>query len=172
MGDIPGAPKEQDSIGKRNIKDKSKTSKEKVKISPGEHQRKKDSGEKTVKKSVGEKSSPRVWFSPSEYKLRQNLPPQLPRRPTDIYLTSHSEGKEEQVRASKLLQEGQVVWLHSIGSNIPKCITIVNKLSSDFDTLEVENFSHTWELSDNWSCLEEVGPRYNSGLHVRCRIVV
>jgi len=172
MGDIPGAAKEQDSIAKRNIKDKSKNNKEKVKTSPGEHQRKKGSGENSVKKATGEKNTPRVWFSPSEYKLRQNLPPQLPRRPTDIYLTSQSEGKEEQVRASKFLQEGKVVWFHSLGSNIPKCITIVNKLSTDFETLEVENFSHTWELSDNWSCPEEVGPRYNSGLHVRCRTVV
>jgi len=170
MGDIPGAPKEQDSIVK-NSKDKTKIKKGVVKTASEENTIKKENSGKSVKRSpASDKSLGRVWFSPAEYKLRQNLPPQLPRRPTDIYLTSHSEGKEEQDRACKLLQEGQFVWLHSLGANIPKCITIVSKLGKNFETLETETFSHNWELSDNWTCLEEVGPRYNSGLHVRCRI--
>ena len=175
MCDGPGVAKELEITGKRTNKEQDtsvkRNSKEKVKKSPGEKTGK-SSNDKTVRKSPSDKNS-RVWFSPAEYKLRQSLPPQLPRRPTDIYLTS-SEGRElveQQGRAAKLLQEGETVWIHSIGLNIPKCINIVNKLTKDLEKLEVDNFTHTWELSDNWTCLEEeVGPRYNSGLHARCRI--
>jgi len=135
---------------------------------------KKSPSDKTARPGKNIKNSaPRVWFSSAEYQLRKSLPPQLPRRPTDIYLAC-SEGRElleQQARAVKLLQEGDTVWLHSLGSNIPKCITLVNKLSQELEKLEVENFTHTWELSDNWASLEEeIGPRYNSGLHVKLKI--
>lgn len=176
MGDmVPGPPKEQDNTARRNTKEQvNRNNKEKVKKSSGENSAKKQNGEKAPRKSPNsDKNSARVWFSPTEFKLRQNLPPQLPKRPTDIYLSSNCEGKElveQQGRAIRLLQEGETVWLHSIGLNIPKCITLVNKLAKDFEKLEVDNFTQTWELSDNWASLEEVGPRYNSGLHVRCRI--
>jgi len=120
------------------------------------------------------KNTARVWFSTPEYQTRQNLPAQLPRRITDIYLASYSEGKELvelQARAIKLLQEKETVWIHSLGPNIPKCITLVNLLSREVEKLEVDSFTQTWELSDNWASLEqEAGPRYNSGLHVRCKI--
>jgi len=171
MGDVPDVAKDQGIAVNKSNKDK-------VKRTPaGDKTVKRPNSEKAVKKSPSDKNnknSTRVWFSPAEYKLRQSLPPQLPRRPTDIYLTS-GEGREvldQQGRAIKLLQEGETVWLHSIGLNIPKCITFVNKLKKDLDKLEVDSFTHTWELSDNWASLEEeVGQRYNSGLHVRCKVV-
>jgi len=160
MSDIPpGVAKDQSISANKESK------KDKVKKSPSD---------KTAKSGKNNKNlAPRVWFSPAEYQLRKCLPPQLPRRPTDIYLAV-SEGRElveQQGRAVKLLQEGDTVWLHSLGSNIPKCITIVNNLSRELENLELDNFTHTWELSDNWESLEEeIGPRFNSGLHVRLRV--
>jgi len=160
MGDGPGGAKDQATPAKKN-------NKEKVKKSPSEKT-------PTGRQDKNNKNTARVWFSTAEYQLRQSLPPQLPRRPTDIYLASSSEGRElveQQGRAIKLLQENETVWLHSLGSNIPKCITLVNTLSREVDKLEVDSFTQTWELSDNWGSLEEeVGPRYNSGLHVRCKV--
>ena len=107
---------------------------------------------------------------------RQNLPAQLPRRNADIYLASNSEGKElveQQARAIKPLQEKETVWIHSLGPHIPKCITLVNLLTRELEKLVVDSFTQTWELSDNWGSLEqETGPRYNSGLHVRCNTQV
>ena len=107
---------------------------------------------------------------------RQNLPAQLPRRNADIYLASNSEGKElveQQARAIKPLQEKEAVWIHSLGPHIPKCITLVNLLTRELEKLVVDSFTQTWELSDNWGSLEqETGPRYNSGLHVRCNTQV
>eukprot|EP00092_Neocalanus_flemingeri_P024315 GFUD01026371.1.p1 GENE.GFUD01026371.1~~GFUD01026371.1.p1 ORF type:complete len:162 (+),score=72.98 GFUD01026371.1:122-607(+) len=158
MGDGPGGSKDQAISANKEHR----SNKEKVKKSPSE------------KSARPDKNTSRVWFSPAEYQLRQSLPPQLPRRPTDIYLTSNCEKRELlefQDRAIRLLQEGDTVWLHSLGSNISNCITLTNTLSKELTKLEVDSFTQTWELSDNWGSVEEeVGPRYNSGLHVRCRV--
>ena len=138
MGDGPDVAKDQGIPVNKSNKDK-------VKRTPaGDKTVKKPNGEKAVKKPPSDKNkknASRVWFSPAEYKLRQSLPPQLPRRPTDIYLTS-GEGREvvdQQRRAIKLLQEGETVWLHSIGLNIPKCITLVNKLTKDLEYSKKED---------------------------------
>jgi len=120
------------------------------------------------------RSTSRVWFSPSEYKLRQSLPSHLPKRPTDIYLSGlndYKELSELHERAKKLLREGETVWIHSIGSNIAKGITFVNKLVKDCEGLEFESYTHSWELTDNWGPRsEDTGPKYNSGLHIRCKL--
>jgi len=117
----------------------------------------------------------KVWFSPSEFKLRQTLSSQLPKRPTDIYIFACTEGKDLldlQQRAIKLLLGKDTVWVHGIGVNIPKCITLVNLLQKELDSLEVESFSRSWELTENWSNLDRsTTHKYNSGLHIKCKLL-
>jgi len=125
-------------------------------------------GVKEVKKRNNQKSKKidKIWFSETEFKRRQNLPEDLPRRPTDIYLISTDFVPEQYQRALRLLRH-EAVWIHSLGSNIPVAITFLNKLKAELteDKLEVETWSHTWQgLSDHWECRNGV---VNSGLHFK-----
>jgi len=125
----------------------------------------------TKKKNSKEKKSPvnknnqTFWFSDLEFKTRQNLPADLPRRPTDIYLIAALIAEQEQ-RLVRLLEEDKTVWLHSLGSSIPLAINIINSLREKFGSEKVtcKCWSHTWEgYSDNWDQCE--GSGYISGLH-------
>lgn len=113
------------------------------------------------------KKAEKIWFSEAEFKTRQNLPESLPRRASDIYLTSDLIS-EQYLRAIRLLRgQEEALWIHSLGSNIPVAITFINKLKAELreDRLDIRSWCHTWEgLSDNW---ESRGQGPNSGLHFR-----
>jgi len=120
---------------------------------------------KEKKSPVVSKSSQAFWFSDLEFKSRQNLPADLPRRPTDIYLIASLITDQEQ-RLVRLLEEKKTVWLHSLGSSIPLAINLINSLREKFgcDKVTYKSWSHTWEgYSDNWDLCE--GSSYISGLH-------
>ena len=69
-------------------------------------------------------------LSDKEFRLRQGLPPDLPRRPTDFYITP--ELRDQQCRRiNTLLEQGRKVWIHGLGSSIPLVITIINTLRLD-----------------------------------------
>ena len=69
-------------------------------------------------------------LSDKEHRLRQGLPPDLPRRPTDIYITPELSD-QQCVRITSLLEQGRKVWIHGLGSSIPLVITIINSLRLD-----------------------------------------
>jgi len=104
-------------------------------------------------------------LSDKEFRLRQGLPPDLPRRPTDFYITP--ELRDQQCRRiNTLLEQGRKVWIHGLGSSIPLVITIINTLRENFGTDKiVENsYSHSWEgLTETW---EQVETGVISGLHI------
>jgi len=124
------------------------------------------------KKSPVSKNSQAIWFSDLEFKTRQNLPADLPRRPTDIYLITTLITDQEQ-RLVRLLEEKKTVWLHSLGSSIPLAINLINCLREKFgcDRVTHKSWSRTWEgYSDNWDLCE--GSGYISGLHMSINLSV
>jgi len=127
----------------------------------------KENRKKAKDKSVKSpsKSSSQVWFSDQEFRVRQNLPPDLPRRPTDVFLLAELV-EEQQARIIKLLEEDNKVWLHSLGSNIPAALNIVNTARQKFgsDKLLSSCWSYTWEaLTDSW---EQCDGGIISGVHI------
>ena len=45
------------------------------------------------KASVQEKKESKFWLDPEEFSLRKRLPPSLPRRNTDVYITNKTHFK-------------------------------------------------------------------------------
>jgi len=114
-------------------------------------------------KSPEKLDQPRL--SDKEHRLRQGLPPDLPRRPTDIYITPELSD-QQCVRITSLLEQGRKVWIHGLGSSIPLVITIINSLREKFGTekIIINSYSHTWEgLTETW---EQVESGIISGLHI------
>ena len=66
-------------------------------------------------------------LSDKEFRLRQGLPPDLPKRPTDFYITPELLDQQGR-RINTLLEQGRRVWIHGLGSSIPLVITIINTL--------------------------------------------
>jgi len=124
------------------------------------------------KSSKEKKKSPKKqpWYSDAEYKLRGNLPPDLPRRHTDIFLVPDLLNEQSE-RLIKYLKEGEEVWIHSVGNNIPLAINLVNNIRSNFgekQKLESKCHSTTWEnITENW---EKTEPCYISGLHISLKL--
>ena len=73
----------------------------------------------------GQNQNPRL--SDKEFRQRQGLPSDLPRRPTDFYITADLLD-QQCPRIFGFLEQGRKIWIHGLGSSIPLVITIINKL--------------------------------------------
>ena len=110
--------------GVNKSKDKKKVNKDKIK-SPEKVRLLMLLPHSRVYKLPPQLDQPRL--SDKEFRLRQGLPPDLPRRPTDLYITP--ELSDQQCpRIISFLEQGRKVWIHGLGSTIPLVITIINSL--------------------------------------------
>jgi len=66
----------------------------------------------------------KIWYDPEEYAIRKRLPPSLPRRPNDIYISNKTAFKAQIERCQQFLDKGESeIYLHSLGAAIQELLT-------------------------------------------------
>jgi ribonuclease P/MRP protein subunit RPP20 len=120
-------------------------------------------------------NSQKVWLDPEEFAIRKRLPPALPRRPFDIYITNKTAFKAQLDRCQQFIDKGEPeIYLHSLGGAIPRALNLalqIQKVNSH--TVTLETVTSTVELTDDFEPFHcESGPaeahqRFNSAVHVK-----
>ncbi|XP_047121506.1 ribonuclease P protein subunit p20-like isoform X1 [Schistocerca piceifrons] len=86
----------------------------------------------------------------NDHVLRKRLPPRLPRRKQDIYITNKSNYKGQLARSEKLLESGEPeIVIHGLGAAVTRAVNLALQLK--------EKFLGTVELSVNTSTVDIVG---------------
>ena len=93
----------------------------------------------------------KIWYDPEEYAIRKRLPPTLPRRPTDIYITNKTAFKAQIERCQSLLDKGESeIYLHSLGAAIPRALNLALQIQkNNCDTFGLDTATSTVELTGN-----------------------
>jgi len=111
--------------------------------------------------------------STNSSEVRRRLPPRLPRRNIDVYITPQTQFKAQLSRCERLLASGEPeILLHALGAAIPRALNLVNVLQKKFPLLSADPRTSTLELTDNFEphSLDvdtETVTRFNSALHIR-----
>jgi len=104
------------------------------------------------------------------------MPPRLPRRNIDVYITPKTQFKAQLSRCSQLLTSGEPeILIHALGNAIPRALNLVNVLQKHFPLLCVDPRTTTLELTDNFephtsldnADCEAGATRFNSAIHIR-----
>ena len=144
-----------------------------------------------------ERKDTKFWLDPEEYSLRKRLPPSLPRRNCDVYVTNKTQFKAQLDRCQRLIDEKLntnesqgstgdkelvpeqivLVYLHSLGAAIPRALNLALQLEKKYGSqIQLENITSTVELTDDFEpILPENGgsrgskthTRYNSAVHIK-----
>merc|ERR1712024_378797 len=125
----------------------------------------------------------KIWYDPEEYAIRKRLPPTLPRRPIDIYITNKTAFKAQIERCQSLLDKGEPeIYLHSLGAAIPRALNLALQIQkNNCNTFGLDTATSTVELTDDFEAIhpnsESSGQqhhhhhqqqsRYNSAVHIR-----
>ncbi len=116
-------------------------------------------------------------LDPAEVKLRRRLPPSLPRREEDVYVTTRTSFPAQLSRCRRLIDCGRHgrIYLHSIGAAVPICANLALRIQKEFGA-RAEAFTDTVELTDDFEPVSRgaggdgggfVVTRNNSALHIR-----
>lgn len=57
-------------------------------------------------KSAKDQREAKLWLDPEEYSLRKRLPPSLPKRNSDVYVTNKTHFKAQLNRCERIIDEG------------------------------------------------------------------
>lgn len=112
----------------------------------------------------GTSAADKVWFDPEEFAIRKRLPPSLPRRPIDVYVTNKTAFKAQLERCQGLIDKGEPeIYLHSLGAAIPRALNLALQLQKDNSaTVTLDTVTSTVELTDDFEPLTEAaGSRQN-----------
>jgi len=118
----------------------------------------------------------KVWFDDEEYQVRRRLPPRLPRRNIDVYISPKTDFKAQLSRCESLLAAGETeLIIHALGAAIPRALNLANVLENKLPQISVSPYTTTVELTDNYEPHSadndtETGGRYNSALHIRVTV--
>ncbi len=113
-------------------------------------------------------------FDPEEFQIRKRLPPLLPKRPNDVYVTNKTSFKAQLDRCQTLIEKGESeIYLHSLGAAIPRALNLslqIQKANSNTVTLETQ--TSTVELTDDFEPITNEGTessqsRLNSAVHIK-----
>jgi ribonuclease P/MRP protein subunit RPP20 len=109
-----------------------------------------------------------------EYSIRKRLPPNLPKRNNDVYVTNKTAFKAQLDRCKKLIDQGEnELYLHSLGAAIPRALNLALQIQKAYGIgLTLETATSTVELTDDFEPLhgegsEESRIRYNSSIHIK-----
>lgn len=111
--------------------------------------------------------------STNSSEVRRRLPPRLPRRNIDVYITPQTQFKAQLSRCERLLSSGEPeIFLHALGAAIPRALNLVNVLQKKFPLLSADPRTSTLELTDNFEphsvdVDSETVTRFNSAIHIR-----
>jgi len=117
----------------------------------------------------------KIWYDPEEYAIRKRLPPSLPRRPNDIYISNKTAFKAQIERCQQFLDKGESeIYLHSLGAAIPRALNLALQIQkNNCDVVALDTATSTVELTDDFEPIHpESGPqfqqsRYNSAVHIK-----
>ncbi|PVD25753.1 hypothetical protein C0Q70_13413 [Pomacea canaliculata] len=108
-----------------------------------------------------------------EYLLKKRLPPRLPTRKNDVYVSRKTNFEAQLNRCQKILDVGNEVYIHGLGSAINRAINLALQLKErGVGSVETSVHTSTVELVDDLEpendCLEpEVLRRHSSAVHIR-----
>lgn len=115
-----------------------------------------------------------VSKSKHDHVLRKRLPPRLPRRKQDIYITNKSNYKGQLARSEKLLESGEPeIVIHGLGAAVTRAVNLALQLKEKFlGTVELSVNTSTVDIVDDLEPLEdqaeyETNTRQNSSVHIR-----
>ena len=125
---------------------------------------------KNNKKCSGEE---RDMMDREEYRLRKRLPPRLPKRKNDVYISRRVNFQAQLKRCQKLLDSGNEVYIHGLGAAINRAVNVALQLKENGrGTVEVSVYTSTVDLvddlePDNDDDAPEVQHRNNSAMHIK-----
>ena len=108
-----------------------------------------------------------------EYQLKKRLPAKLPRRKNDVYVSRKTNLHAQLGRCQKLLETGNEVFIHGLGTAINRAINLALQLKEQgLGTVEVSTHTSSVELVDDFEPeTDELEPetrtRQNSAVHIR-----
>ncbi len=85
-----------------------------------------------------------------EFTLRKRLPPKLPKRKDDVYVTRRTDFEAQMKRCQNTLDSGNEVYIHGLGAAVNRAINLALQLKSNGQgTIEVSCHTSTVELTDD-----------------------
>jgi len=120
-------------------------------------------------------SKDKIWYDSEEFAIRKRLPPSLPRRPIDVYISNKTAFKSQLERCKGFIDKGEPeFYLHSLGAAIPRALNLALQIQKDHsETVTFETVTSTVELTDDFEPLTESGgqvqsqQRHNSAVHIK-----
>lgn len=148
-------------------------------------------------KSAKDQREAKLWLDPEEYSLRKRLPPSLPKRNSDVYVTNKTHFKAQLNRCERIIDEGIIagdtvaclkekasekpvlLYLHSLGAAIPRALNLALQLQRRYGSrIHLDTTTSTVELTDDFEPIvfenlnsDANAPltrtRYNSAVHIK-----
>ncbi|CAD5125180.1 unnamed protein product [Dimorphilus gyrociliatus] len=119
-------------------------------------------------------ASPMQTEDPVEFEVRKRLPPRLPRRKIDIYVTKKTNFNCQMAKCGKLFDEGEnEIYIHGLGAAVNRAITLALELiEKSGGTLSQSVETSSVRLTDDIEPLTDEGEhstrtRTNSAIHIR-----
>ncbi|GFS06990.1 ribonuclease P protein subunit p20 [Elysia marginata] len=112
-------------------------------------------------------------FDEEEYSLRKRLPPRLPLRPNDVYVSERTHFKAQENRCQKLLDSGNEVIIHGLGKAVNRAINLALQLQTlGAGTVQLATQTSSVEITDDLIPETDEGEartstRTNSAIHIR-----
>ena len=129
-------------------------------------------------KSNDTQSKDKIWFDSEEFAIRKRLPPSLPKRPIDIYVSSKTSFKTQLDRIFQFFEKPESeFFIHAVGSCIPLALTLAlrsQEASNNNTEIKLETTTSTVQISEDF---EPVLPdksghqKNNSAIHIRVNSV-
>ncbi|XP_071080859.1 ribonuclease P protein subunit p20-like [Haliotis cracherodii] len=111
-----------------------------------------------------------------EFTLRKRLPPKLPKRKDDVYVTRKTDFQAQMKRCQNILDAGNEVYIHGLGAAVNRAINLALQLKANGrGTVDVSCRTSTVELTDDLEPNNDEGEadtsvRNNSAVHIKvCR---
>ncbi|XP_045187676.2 ribonuclease P protein subunit p20-like [Mercenaria mercenaria] len=129
--------------------------------------------QKTKDDSKSKYSAIKDLIDNEECVLRKRLPRKLPKRDCDVYVTRKTDFKQQLKRCQKILDHGNLVCIHGLGTAINRAINLGLQLrDGGMGTVEVSVHTSTVELTDDIEPLTDERDadtlsRNNSAVHIR-----
>ncbi|GFN85610.1 ribonuclease p protein subunit p20 [Plakobranchus ocellatus] len=112
-------------------------------------------------------------FDEEEYSLRKRLPPRLPLRANDVYVSERTHFKAQESKCQRLLDSGNEVIIHGLGKAVNRAINLALQLQAKgTGTVQLAVQTSSVELTDDLIPETDDGEartssRNNSAVHIR-----
>ncbi|XP_067682768.1 ribonuclease P protein subunit p20-like [Haliotis asinina] len=124
----------------------------------------------------GAKTKPKEtkdFLEREEFTLRKRLPPKLPKRKDDVYVTRKTDFQAQMKRCQNILDSGNEVYIHGLGAAVNRAINLALQLKANGrGTIGVSCRTSTVELTDdlepnNDETEADTSLRNNSAVHIK-----